>query len=161
MQIVGKFAAGCDLQLLQLAVVDPHGFLGAKLAVGNAAIDDDHRRLVQMVNDLYAAMQRGNGSDVIGKVVHNLALYTKQHFAREEAEMQRIRYARQLQHKQEHEKLLKEVGDLQNAYAAGKPVMTLAVAKFLSDWLTNHIKGSDVQLAAAIAAHRGKVGATV
>lgn len=131
------------------------------LAVGNASIDDDHRRLVRMVNDLYAAMQRGNGNEVIGKVVHNLGLYTKQHFAREEAEMQRIQYGRYAQHKLEHDKLLKEVTDLQTAFAAGKPVMTLSVAKFLSDWLASHIKGSDMQLAAALAAHRGKAAAAV
>ena len=130
------------------------------LVVGNTGIDDDHRRLAKMVNDLYAAMQRGNGNDVIGKVVHNLALYTTQHFAREEAEMQRIGYARMLQHKQEHAKLLAEVAALQSAYRAGKPVMTLSVARFLSEWLTQHIKGSDTQLAGAIAAHRGTAGVT-
>lgn len=130
------------------------------LAVGNAAIDDDHRKLVKMVNDLYAAMQRGNGNDVIGKVVHNLALYTQQHFAREEAEMRRIQYSRSMQHKQEHDRLLKQVAELQGEFAAGKAVMTLAVARFLGDWLAHHIKGSDVQLAAAITAHRSKAGVT-
>lgn len=126
------------------------------LMVGHAAIDDDHRRLVKMVNDLYAAMQRGQGNDVIGKVVHNLAIYTQQHFGREEAEMQRIGYARYAQHKQEHDKLLREVADLQKSFAAGKVMVTVAVARFLSDWLVNHIKGSDMHLAAALTAARGK-----
>ncbi len=130
-----------------------------ELATGHAAIDDDHRKLVKMVNDLYAAMQRGQGNEVIGKVVNNLALYTQQHFAREEAEMKRINYSRTTQHRLEHQKLLTEVATLQKAFAEGKPVMTLGVARFLSDWLSSHIKGSDLQLAAAIAAQRGAAAA--
>lgn len=126
------------------------------LMVGNAAIDDDHRRLVKMVNDLYAAMQRGQGNEVVGKVIHNLALYTQQHFGREEAEMQRIGYKFYAQHKQEHDKLLGEVAQLQKSFASGKVMVTVAVARFLSDWLVNHIKLSDKQLAAAITAARGR-----
>jgi hemerythrin len=53
-------------------------------------------------------MEQGRGNDVVGKVLNNLVIYTKEHFGREEAEMQRIKHSRYLTHKLEHDKLLAE-----------------------------------------------------
>ena len=120
------------------------------LAVGNDFIDSDHKKLIKLVNDFHDAMEQGRGNDVIGKVLNNLIIYTKQHFGREETEMQRIQYSRSLAHKQEHVKLIKEVTDLQNDFNNGKAMLTLKVSKFLKDWLVTHIKQTDKLFAEAI-----------
>ncbi len=120
------------------------------LNVGSKFIDDDHKKLVNLVNDFHDAMQQGRANDVIGKVLHNLALYTKEHFRREEAEMQRIQYPRYLAHKQEHEKLLKDVDDLHTGFVSGKTMLSVKVSKFLRDWLLLHIKQTDHLLAQAL-----------
>lgn len=120
-------------------------------SVGNQFIDNDHKKLVKLVNDFHDAMQEGRGNDVIGKVLHNLAIYTKEHFNREEAEMQRIKYAYYLKHKQEHDKLLDEVAQLQSSFQNGKAMLTIKVSKFLKEWLINHIQQTDQLLAKALA----------
>ena len=120
------------------------------LGVGNSFIDGDHKKLITMINNFHDAMEQGRGNDVVGKVLNNLVIYTKEHFGREEAEMQRIKYSRYLMHRLEHDKLIKEVADLQSSFASGKVMLTMTVSKFLRDWLLTHIKQTDKLLAEAL-----------
>jgi len=120
------------------------------LSVGNTFIDNDHRKLVDMVNALYDALADGRAKDVMGKVLNNLIIYTKEHFGREEVEMQRINYPKFLAHKLEHEKLIKEVEQLKQNFSNGANINAVQVGKMLSDWLKNHIMQVDAQLAVAI-----------
>ncbi len=120
------------------------------LRVGNTFIDEDHKKLVAMVNSFHDAMDQGRGSEVIGKVLRNLVIYTQEHFGREEAEMQRISYPRYSVHKAEHDKLIREVTALQSGFAKGNTMLSVKISIFLRDWLLNHIKQTDQLLAAAL-----------
>jgi len=121
-----------------------------ELSVDSQFIDDDHKKLITMVNNFHDAMVQGRANDVVGKVLGNLVNYTREHFGREEAEMQRIRYPAYLTHKREHDKLIKQVVDLQNSFSSGTALLTITVSKFLRDWLVDHIQKTDRLLAAAL-----------
>lgn len=120
------------------------------LSVGNEFIDRDHRKLVDMVNALYNALSQGKANDMMGKVLNNLIVYTKEHFGREEAEMRRISYPQYGTHKAEHDKLIREVEQLRVKFDAGGNLNPVQVGAMLSDWLRNHIQKVDAQLAAAL-----------
>ena len=120
------------------------------IAVGNSLIDGDHQKLIKLINDFHDAMEQGRGNDVIGKVLNNLVIYTKEHFKREEAEMQRIKYPRFLAHKLQHDKLMDEIGQFQVSFASGKSMLTIKISKFLRDWLLTHIMQTDKLLADAL-----------
>ena len=124
------------------------------LSVGNAFIDKDHRRLVEMVNELHDAMTAGHGKDVLGKTLAALIQYTAEHFKREEDEMARINYGQAVAHKQEHKQLVAHVLELQKKFADGNTMLTVAVSKFLKEWLVNHIMKTDHALAVAIKASK-------
>lgn len=121
-----------------------------ELATGNAFIDEDHKKLITMVNALFDAMAQGHANDIMSKVLNNLIIYTREHFAREEAEMQRIKYPATIAHKLEHSNLLKQVLELKNTLDSGSKVNAIAVSGFLSDWLRNHILTVDMKFAAAL-----------
>jgi hemerythrin len=115
-----------------------------KLSVGVAALDDDHKKLVTMLNELYDAMQAGHGRDSLGRILDGLVQYTKMHFAREEKFFAQTGYLAAGPHKQEHEALTRQVLDVQKKYAAGAvTTLSLDVMHFLKNWLVNHIQGSD------------------
>ena len=57
---------------------------GPKLWVGVKDIDDQHKKLVEIVNKLNDAMVAGHGREVIGPTLNELIRYTQQHFAAEE-----------------------------------------------------------------------------
>ena len=120
------------------------------LSTGNELIDGDHRKLISMVNALFDSMAKGRANEIISKVLNNLIIYTKEHFGREEAEMQRIRYAASISHKSQHTKLISQVAELKASLDAGEKINVLAVSSFLSDWLRNHILTVDMKLAAAL-----------
>ncbi|HZW12902.1 MAG TPA: bacteriohemerythrin [Noviherbaspirillum sp.] len=119
------------------------------LAVGNTFIDHDHQKLIEMVNRLHALMAEGKGKDVLGKVLHNLISYTKEHFRREEDLMRTMRYPDLAAHHEEHEKLLNQVLDLHHKFENGTATLSIQVLHFLRDWLINHIGKSDKDLAEA------------
>ena len=115
----------------------------AKFSVGVASVDEQHKKLVGMVNTLYDAMQVGKANDVIGKLLSDLITYTKTHFADEEKLMQTNGYPDFAAHKQLHDALTKQVIATEQAFKAGKAPSAVELGKFLKDWLINHIQGTD------------------
>ena len=112
-------------------------------SVGIAQIDEQHRKLVGMVNELYEAMKAGKGNDVLGKVLTELVQYTKTHFATEENLFKLHGYPEAAPHKQQHDELTARAGDLSTKFRNGEPVLSVSVSNSLKDWLQKHICGSD------------------
>ncbi|MBF0391130.1 MAG: bacteriohemerythrin [Alphaproteobacteria bacterium] len=117
------------------------------LLVGNEMIDDDHRTLVQCLNDLFDASD--DDAQAIGNVMDTLGIYTAEHFAREESLMAETSYGDATNHKKEHALLLKLYVDNRNAYRAGQATR-LDLVKFLRMWLMGHIKNTDTKLASHV-----------
>jgi len=105
--------------------------------------DDQHRKLVELINMLHDAMSMGKGIQVMRKVLDELVAYTTTHFADEEKVMQEHNYPGYLAHKMEHERLTFKVLEIQSKFQDRQITLTLGVMKFLQDWLVNHIQGTD------------------
>jgi len=116
---------------------------GDNFCVNVRQLDEQHKMLVGMLNDLHDAMKQGKGKDVTGNVLSGLVQYVATHFATEEKLMKEQAYPEYLNHKMEHDALTKQVLDLQKQFEEGKPVLTVELMKFLKDWLSNHILGTD------------------
>jgi hemerythrin-like metal-binding protein len=112
------------------------------LSVGVKASDDDHKKLIDMLNRLYEGMKNGQGKEVVGKVLHDLIRYTKFHFAREEEFFAKTGYPA-LEHKREHAELVKQAEELQSRHKSGECALSIATLDFLKDWLIIHIQGTD------------------
>jgi hemerythrin len=120
------------------------------LYTGIDLIDGDHHHLIGMVNAFFETMASGQGNGPMSKAMDNLIGYTKEHFAREEAEMERIQYVASLAHKSEHTKLLAQLVELKGMLDASGKINIPAVSDFLSEWLREHILAADMRLAAAL-----------
>jgi hemerythrin-like metal-binding protein len=114
-----------------------------RYSVGIARIDAEHRKLVDLVNELYAAILACNPTSVTAKVLDGLASYTVSHFTSEEGLMKRHAYPGYIQHKAEHDKLVAQVKQLQQDLRAGKATVSQEVMSFLQSWLIGHILGMD------------------
>lgn len=109
-------------------------------------IDNQHKRLVELVNELHEAMRLGKANEILGKILDGLIEYTKVHFSTEELLMKQHAYPEMPFHKVKHDDLVKQVLDLQNKMKSGQPVMSVPVMNFLKDWLTKHILEVDKKL---------------
>ena len=111
-------------------------------SVGVDSMDREHQRLIDLINNLYAAMRSGRSKDAIGTILNEVVDYTKTHFAHEERLMQDSGYPGYDEQKRCHEALIAQVkeilGKLNDGTALGQEVMT-----FLKNWLVNHIQGMD------------------
>ncbi|MCX6136112.1 MAG: bacteriohemerythrin [Ignavibacteriales bacterium] len=114
-----------------------------EFSVGIASIDAQHTKLISLINALHDAMARGEGKDVVGKVLNELVIYTKTHFAYEENLMKKHGYPAFVQHKQLHDKLAAQVLDLETKVREGRSSVTMEVMTFLRSWLQDHILGTD------------------
>jgi hemerythrin len=113
------------------------------LSVGIQEIDEQHKVLVGLVNDMHDAIHEHHGSEATADILQRLAEYTKIHFAVEESLFRIFDYPGYEAHKKQHDELLKEVIELQEKVSSGKSSVSFQLLHFLKMWLTQHILDSD------------------
>ncbi len=114
-----------------------------QLSVKVGKMDEQHKVLMSLINELHDAMKAGMGKEVTGKTLKRLSEYTKTHFADEEALMRQHGYSGLNEQKTEHAKLTQQVLDFDKDYNAGKITLTMEVMAFLKKWLNDHIGNTD------------------
>lgn len=114
-----------------------------RYSVGVSMFDNQHKRLIELINELHDAMRAGTARDVLGHTLKGLLDYTRMHFAEEERQMAQYNYPGYAAHKAEHEKLVSKVVELIAKHDAGDNTLTIEVMNFLKDWLINHILVTD------------------
>ena len=122
-----------------------------KLSVDASFIDNEHKKLIMLVNMFEAAVERKEGAGAVDKILRSLYDYTKEHFQHEEDFQNKVSYPFAAAHKNEHRCLMRRLGEIislyqeradgQNQNEVLKEVMSL-----LKDWLIQHIIGSDLKM---------------
>ncbi len=114
-----------------------------RYGVGIEKIDNQHRKLVGILNMLYEEMQQGTGHEALGLALDNLVQYTNEHFLSEESMMKLYEYPDYPMHKEKHESMKKHVLKLAEQYRAGAVKSPIQITNFLKDWLKKHILETD------------------
>jgi NNP family nitrate/nitrite transporter-like MFS transporter len=118
-------------------------------SVGVEAMDLQHKRLVQLINDLDEVIQKGGHFDEFRPVVDEVIDYTKTHFTSEEAYLEKIGYDDLENHKETHAVLIRQVEDLRREAEGGDPDVMSRFLFFLQSWLVGHIVGIDMKYSPA------------
>jgi hemerythrin len=105
--------------------------------------DEQHKKLIGIINQLHDAMRSGKGSQVQVDVLMSLATYTQAHFSEEERVMRLHNYPDFVTHKKAHDQLVAQVRNFQREAETDKTVITMGLMIFLKDWLLQHIQGVD------------------
>lgn len=114
-----------------------------ELSVRVRKIDEQHMRLVQLVNDIHATVVAGSERQALIRIFDELINYTVYHFKTEEDYFEAYRYEDKDAHKVQHNELTQKALDLQKSFQDGSATISYEVLDFLHDWLVTHIKGSD------------------
>jgi len=116
----------------------------AELSVGIDSIDEQHKKLVNMINALNDAMLTNSSDELLGKIFTSLAAYTQKHFAYEENMFAEYGYADSVEHKRQHNELIAQVVELKEKFIENpQGTMSDDLMLFLKRWLTNHIMRTD------------------
>ena len=119
--------------------------------VGIAEIDSQHRQLADCLNDVSAALKRGDEAMAISARMTATLAFARHHFETEERLMDEAGFADAAAHRTSHAHLLADL----ESFSAGCDTRSLSLAtRFLQEWLLRHIDGADRELAVALRAHR-------
>ncbi len=111
-------------------------------------IDDQHKKLIKMINDLQDAMRAGKGKEILAPILNGLIRYTTEHFSTEEKYFERFSYPEAATHMEEHAKFIQQVAAFKADFESGKIGLTIKLMDFLSDWLQHHIMNIDKKYSA-------------
>ena len=89
------------------------------LNTGIQVIDNQHKRIVEMINLLHDA-QQGKEHAAIAEVIEELVDYTLSHFAFEETLMEDAGYQFSRAHKKIHELFIRRVSEYRVRFQAGE-----------------------------------------
>ena len=112
-------------------------------SVNIVEIDQQHQKLVSLINDLNQAMLQGMGKAALTNILNELVSYTVNHFGTEEKYFAQFKYPDSDSHKKEHLAFVEKVAAFKKDFDSGRLGLSIEVMQFLSDWLQNHIKGTD------------------
>jgi hemerythrin len=119
----------------------------ANLSLGNAAIDGDHKRLIDLFNRLHFMALAGDDDQAVAEVLDELLIYVRVHFAREEALMRRCDYPGCADHRRCHREFASRLRGFIADFRAGPERFDMtAFYDFLADWLLVHVLDEDMKL---------------
>jgi hemerythrin len=114
-----------------------------RYSVNVTEIDEQHKKLISLINEMYDAMHAGRGDDILGAVIAEFVDYTVYHFKTEELLLQQYDYPKYGEHKEMHDILSKKARDLQETFDGGNKPTAIDVMLLLTNWLNAHILVED------------------
>ena len=93
---------------------------GPDLVIDQGPIDEDHRTLVGLVNELHTATSEGVGQGVVADILARLVSTTQAHLQREEQAMRQAHFPHFNQHQAGHAAFIARLHELQRKHADGR-----------------------------------------
>jgi len=113
------------------------------LSVNVKEFDSQHKKLLQLIADLYKRMQDGSGNDILSETLDKLVEYTVYHFGSEEKNFHKFNYPHAKEHIGQHQILVRKAQELQRGLQKSEGVLSIEVLDFLQDWVLHHINKTD------------------
>jgi hemerythrin-like metal-binding protein len=117
-----------------------------EFSVGNAAVDHEHRELIQLINSVHAAISGGADRDRMAAGLGEIYAQIAAHFALEEKIMRDAGYADFGPHKADHESLLDQLADIIYAVERDNKLDDQDLSSRLNRWFTEHFGSHDAKL---------------
>ena len=118
----------------------------AEYSVGIQSMDDEHRQMIGLINEVYAELGGRRDSDSIEQFLGEVHSAIASHFALEERIMRDSGYSEYLAHKDNHEDLLDQIGDMMDAFHEDAATGFVVLEERLSTWFGEHFKSFDARL---------------
>ncbi|MCK9201400.1 MAG: bacteriohemerythrin [Gallionella sp.] len=118
------------------------------LSVGIDIIDEHHRYLFDLINDLHDVVSGKRGAREVARLVKSLDAYAKVHFRAEEQMMTHYGFTGLARQKEQHHAFEAKIHEFYEELHANPLVAQFDVLAYLRDWLVHHIRVEDAKLRA-------------
>ena len=118
------------------------------LNIGIDSIDNQHKELFNLLNELLTSIEDGKGNDEVIKTLDFLEEYVIKHFTEEEEIQNKTNYPLlNIQHMQ-HEEFKSDLKEFRRVLETEgtSTLLALNIHEKLADWFKNHIKNLDKDL---------------
>ncbi|MFN8401733.1 MAG: hemerythrin family protein [Anaerolineales bacterium] len=125
------------------------------LSTGNETIDEQHKYLIETMNNLGDAVIQGHGIDAIARILGRLRFYAGWHFGREEECFETYHCPAAEKNKKAHAVFVEKFDKYQDKFreSGGSIELALKVHEEIADWIVNHIMIVDGELYPCIHNH--------
>lgn len=114
-------------------------------SVGVKEMDDQHVKLVEMINQLIDEQKQLTEQATIADLLTRMTDYAREHFRAEEYLMAEYGYENKERQVRSHEEFIAKTLEFMSASDAGPNVLSKALLEYLKSWLLNHILTEDMQ----------------
>lgn len=108
--------------------------------VGDHLLDEEHRQILDIINDLYMAIESGNDQGRFQDVLDRLTDYTVNHFDHEERVMRGCGYPEFEAHREMHVEMRRRTRELK---APPDVIAAQELLQFVKNWWVRHIQNRD------------------
>ena len=113
------------------------------LSVGISEIDEEHKRLIEIINELYDGMKKGVDQDLVFRTLSEMIRYAALHFGTEERYMFKFDYPEYQEHREEHLNFFSQIIVFIYECKKSDEIISMDMLTFLKKWLVNHIQVTD------------------
>lgn len=114
-------------------------------SVGSDEIDNEHKKLVELVNELFFMVRDHKHINESVVCLDKLTRYTQEHFEHEEQIMEEVDFPSIHEHKAIHASLLSKVNIFKRRIDDQEEMVTEELYLFLREWLLTHILEEDMK----------------
>jgi len=118
-----------------------------RMSVGLYLIDQQHRELVDLINALADAVERGAGRDEVSRYIRRFYDYTCTHFHTEESLMDHATYPDYFVQVREHLDCSLRALEFHRQFAQDPEFDLKGFLDYIVEWFVNHTVGIDQSLA--------------
>jgi hemerythrin-like metal-binding protein len=122
------------------------------MTTGVEALDNQHKQLINWLNDLLSAMSLGRGRAEVASLLDKLGGYALMHFGNEEDCMTKYNCPVAAKNAAAHKDFVATFTAFRDEFekTGATAHLVLRVESELMRWLTSHIKATDTQLAPCV-----------
>ncbi len=110
-----------------------------EMSVGVVELDNHHKKLLAMINELGVAIGENRGPDYVQHSISELGDYAVYHFDLEHKYFLKYGYSETDEHMAEHTSFVEKIQNTANQIRDGRILLSINFLYFMKDWLINHI----------------------
>lgn len=112
-------------------------------ATGVEQMDDQHKRLIELVNQMYRVIRDKEGTEALDGVLQKMSDYAERHLRDEEDLLHEYSYPGLESHKKAHSEYYAKMDELLAEMNVDKQKAAQKIYVFLRKWWVEHIVGED------------------
>lgn len=120
------------------------------LSVKIDTFDKQHKEMFEAITTLAIAIECDEPKKVINKAIDHLRRLTISHFKEEEDTFTIYEYPDSNVHTKEHQDFINKMNAILAIYENGRYALSIDTVHYIQDWLTSHIRTSDMAYSAFI-----------